>query len=45
VDPALPLPFLPLVPRFAVGHDDALPLKALHHGSQERDPPDGHQGC
>jgi hypothetical protein len=44
VDPALRLPVLPLVPRSAVGHDDALPSQALDHGSQERDPPNGDSG-
>ena len=36
-----PLPFLPLVPPSAVGHDGALLSEALHHSRQGRDPPDG----
>jgi hypothetical protein len=43
-DPAPPLPFLPLVPCSARGHDGALLSEGLHHGRQERDPPDGHRG-
>ena len=29
------------IARFAVGHEDALLSEGLHHGCQERDPPDG----
>src|SRR5262249_15619545 len=41
-DPAPPLPRLPLVPRSAWGHECALPSEGLHHGRQEREPPDAH---
>ncbi|HEY7326107.1 MAG TPA: hypothetical protein VH592_00600, partial [Gemmataceae bacterium] len=30
------------IARFAVGHEDALLSEGLHHGCQERDPPDRH---
>ena len=33
--------FFAWIARFAVGHDDALLSEGLHHGCQERDPPDG----
>src|SRR5262249_26368566 len=40
-DPTSPLTFFLLVPRSAVGHDNALPLEGLDHSRQYRDPPDG----
>src|SRR5262249_19238970 len=41
-DLAPPLLFLPLVSCSAVGHGCALLSEGLHHGRQEREPPDGH---
>ena len=42
-DPSSPLPFRLLVRCSTFGHDGALLPEGLHHGRQERDPPDRHE--